>query len=178
MVEYPVICILGERGAGKTLSAVTLMNAYIQEEKRKIFTNIDTDLKHEPLDFDELGSLPEHLDNAVLFIDEMHVGADAYDFFTSRSRHLKTFITQLRKRHITMYWITQRWKFNNINLRRMTNYIFQCNPMMNVQGDFNGKVRIQIFDRSESMNEYIKTIVIDGKPFYDHYDTDQIIYNE
>jgi energy-coupling factor transporter ATP-binding protein EcfA2 len=174
MVDYPVVCILGRRGSGKTLTMTMLADLY-HSNKVMIFSNYDLKIPYQPITFKELASFPDYLHDCVLFIDETHIGADSYNFWEKQVKDITKFVTQIRKRQITMYYSTQVWKMVAKRLRDQTDYIWQCSK---VEWDDN-LFRVEMFDKwLVPPDNYLDTKIFDGRPYYDLYDTKQIIQNE
>lgn len=167
--EYPIVCILGRRGAGKSLFGVKLADDY-HKAGITIFSNYHITIPHHPIDFNELASFPDYLHDCVILMDEMHIGSDAYDFWKQRVKNITDFITQIRKRRITLYYMTQVWKQVAKRLRDQTDYIFQCSNLMN------DRYIVEIFDRYQSPpDDYITSIIYDGSKYYKMFDTNQLI---
>ena len=167
-MQYPITAILGDRGAGKTCFMTALAAAYHKEGK-KIFTNYHLfDIPYQKITLKEMVELPEWLNNSVVLIDEIHVWADAYDFMGKPARALATFATQLRKRKVNWYYTTQVFTQAPLRVRRQTNYFM---VMQNTKGK--GIFKCQVIDRFN--NDIINEFNFDGKPFYDKYDTDEVI---
>lgn len=167
--ESPVIGIVAKRGSGKTLLMTGLAEAYHQGGI-KVFANYG--LKVTPfkyVDFDTLASFPEWLHDGAIFMDEIHIGADSYDFFASRVRNITAFVTQLRKRNLTFYFTTQDFAMVTKRLRLQTNYIYQLEKT-----PIHGVIQVDVFDY-DAQGKYIKTIIFDGRPFFAYYDTNEII---
>ena len=169
-MEYPISCVLGARGSGKTLFMTSLAYAYHKEGK-KIYANyhlIDIPYKH--ITFEELAALPAELNDAIVLLDEIQIGADAYEVFKKSNKMITVFATQLRKRKITLYYSTQVFTMVTKRLRQQTNYIIQCDPIQA------GITKISIFDRDKPfMDQYIKTFNFDGRPYFNKYDTNEVI---
>lgn len=171
--EYPIVCILGRRGQGKSLLGVKLADDY-DKAGITIYTNINMSIPHFTIDFTELASFPEYLHDCVIIIDEVHVGTDAYDFFKSRVRNITDFVTQIRKRRITMYYMTQVWKQPAKRLRNQTDYIFECNKL-----EYVNKFRVDMFDRFQiEPDDYLGSFIYDGSKYYNMFDTNQLIMLE
>jgi len=167
--EYPIVCILGRRGSGKSLFGVKLADDY-HKSGITIFSNYNMTIPHHDIDFNELASFPEYLHDCVIFMDEMHIGSDAYDFWKQRVKNITDFITQIRKRRITLYYMTQVWKQVAKRLRDQTDYIFQCS---NLQSN---RFIVEIFDRYQvPPDDYITSIIYDGSKYYNMFDTNQLI---
>jgi len=170
MIEYPIICILGRRGSGKSLFGVRLAAQY-HNNGITIFSNYSMTIPHYDIDFTELATFPDYLHDCVIFMDEMHVGSDAYDFWKTRVKNITDFITQIRKRRITLYYMTQVKKQVAKRLRDQTDYIFQCEKL-----ELPDIFRVDIFDAYQiAPDDYIRTIIYNGKPYYNMFDTNQLI---
>ena len=170
-MQYPITCILGQRGAGKTLFMTYMAHQYHKEGKR-IFSNFT--LKEIPftyITFEELAKLPDELTNAVVFLDEIQVGADAYEVFKRSNKMITIFATQLRKRQITLYYSTQVFSMVTKRMRLQTNYIieFETNKIP-------GIVKGRIFEYNvSSFQQYIKTLELDLRNYFNAYDTNEVI---
>jgi len=169
--EYPRIALIGDTGGGKTVSLTALGKMYAQLEGLKIFANytlIDTEYEH--IEFNDLVEFPEYLHDAVILIDEAHIGTDAYAFFSKRVKEITKFATQTRKRRLIFIYATQVFTQTAKRLRDLTTYIIYC--------DITGTpdyFKLKIHDRSMDNMGYIKTLYLYGKPFYKYYDTNEII---
>lgn len=170
-MKYPITCVLGQRGSGKTLFMTYLAHQYHKEGK-KIYSNFTLkDIPYHAITFEKLASLPDELTDAVVFLDEIQIGADAYEVFKRSNKMITVFATQLRKRHITLYYSTQVFKMVTKRLRLQTNYIitFDSNT---IPGFVNG----QIYQyNTETYQDYIKSIKMDLRGYFNSYDTDEVI---
>jgi len=171
-MKQPIICILGDRGDGKTLVMTALGYLYNKADKMKIYANYHLiGIPYSYTTFDELASFPEDMKNAIVLMDEAHIGADAYEVFKTSVKNITTFTTQLRKRNITLLWSTQRFNQVAKRLRQLTNYILEVSKT-NIEGVINCRV----FDRAQpEYDQFINEFIIDGRQFYKMYDTNEII---
>ena len=166
-----VVMLIGDRGTGKTLFAVSLAK-YYSDNDIKVFTNIK--LKGIPyisVTFTDIASFPDWLHDGVIILDEMQVGADSYTFFKSNTKGITDFITQIRKLNLSFIYITQNFTTIAKRLRMQTNYSYQFTKIDS------GIAQIDIFD---NMGYYalINTIIFNGREFYGYYDTKQIITDD
>jgi GTPase SAR1 family protein len=174
-MKYPITAVLGQRGSGKTLFMTYLAHQYYAEGK-KIFSNFQLKkIPYTPITFSELAKLPEWLYDGVVFLDEIHIGADSYEVFKKSNKMITTFATQLRKRRITLFYSTQVFKMATKRLRDQTNFLLTC--------DHNqppGFVKIEVYEYiAYSAHNYIKTISLNLTSFFNAYDTDEVItYSE
>jgi hypothetical protein len=171
-MKFPITCILGTRGSGKTLFMTGLAHRYFSKDKCKIYANYHlTKIPYQYITFAELATLPDDLYDAVVFLDEIQVGADSYEIFKKSNKSITTFATQLRKRRITLYYSTQVFTMATKRLRQQTNFIIECHPT-----SMNGVVDVLIFDRAlPFQQQLIKQFEFDGRPFFGAYDTDEVI---
>lgn len=172
-MEYPIVAIVARRGYGKTLLMRKLAQMYY-DAKVPIFANFSMDIPHYEIDFNEIATFPPYLHDCVLLIDEAHVGTDAYNFWSKIVKDITDFITQTRKLRITLYYSTQVFTQVAKRLRDQTDYVFECE----LARYYNGLVkpdyfRVNIYDKFT--DEYIKTFEYHGKPFYNRYDTNELI---
>jgi len=172
--NYPIVAIIGDRGAGKTLTMRALAENY-KKEGLNIYANFTmSDIDYTRIEFDDIVDFPEYLENGVIFLDEGHIGMDAYNFFSRKVKDSTKFMTQTRKRKLTIYFSTQIFSQVARRLRLLTNYIMECR-----ETDTAGLIYISIFDRMKVVHNdgFIRELYLDGRPFFDKYDTDEIIAN-
>ena len=170
-MEYPIICILGKRGSGKTTLATDLAIDYANEGIKVVANYHLFGIKYTYMSFDEIINGLEDLYDCVLMLDEAHVGADAYQFFRKNTKALTDFVTQIRKRHITMYLTTQVFTSLAKRLREQVNYIIECYPTSS-----KGWFRYKCFSYETRYEvEYLWDIVVDMTHTHKHFNTDEII---
>lgn len=168
MIFDKVVCIIGDRGTGKTLFAVSLASTYA-DQGVKVFTNITLKgIKYIPLEFKDVAKFPEWLHDGVIILDEMHVGADSYNFLRGDVQGITTFITQIRKRNLSFLYITQNFTTIAKRLRLQTNHSYQFTKIED------GIAKIDIYDNM-NFYQHLNTIIFNGRSFYANYDTKQII---
>lgn len=168
-MEYPIIGIVGRRGFGKTAFMTAIgYDSYL--EGYKVFSNYKLKFPHEYISLEELADLPLRLHDCVVMMDEFHMGADAYDFFTKRARSITKFVTQLRKRRVTFLYTTQYIDQIAKRLRIQTDYIFMMRP--------EGKGRFTAYVRDPHLpydEQIVNAITRDLTPVFPLYDTNEII---
>ena len=168
-IDPPIICILGDRGSGKTLFMTGLSYLYEKVDNIKIFANYHLkEIPYEYIKFEDIADLPERLRDSVVLLDEVHIGADAYEVFRKRVKGLTKFSTQLRKLNCTLIISTQRFSTVAKRLRNMTNYIIETEKTQQ-----KGVVHCSVFEKAT--DEFIKEFIYDGRQFYEMYDTNEII---
>ena len=169
--EYPITCILGDRGWGKTVTMTMLAKKY-HDEGLTIFSNYKLiGIPYQHIEFNDIVDFPEYLHDGIILLDEVHIGTDAYAFFTSRVKKITEFATQTRKLRLLMFYSTQVFTQPAKRLRDLTNYIIYCEP-----DEIKNWFILNIYDRSKvSEDGYVKSIKYNAKPYYSMYDTNEII---
>lgn len=120
----------------------------------------------------EMAELPEELTNAVVLMDELHVGADSYDFMKSSSKAFYMFATQLRKRKVNWYYTTQIFTQVAKRIRMQTDYLI---TMENTKKEHLFKVNIYDRRKVENVNDPINHFTFDGTDYFEEYNTDEVI---
>ena len=120
----------------------------------------------------EMAELPDELMNAVVLMDELHVGADSYDFMKSSSKAFYTFATQLRKRKVSWYYTTQIFTQVAKRIRMQTDYLI---TMENTKKEHLFKAHIYDRRKVENINDPINQFTFDGSDYFSEYDTDEVI---
>jgi hypothetical protein len=171
MQPYPITALIGRRGSGKTLFMTKLAEEYASDGFT-IYANYHlTKTPYRPLSFKQLAELPDYLYDAVVLLDEIQIGADSYEIFKPSTKQITKFATQLRKRRITLFYATQDFKMAAKRLRGQTDYIIKFE-----RTSIDGVANLQVFDMGlPILDQCIKTFIFDGRPYFDHYDTDEII---
>lgn len=168
MTEYPIIGIVGDRGGGKTLTAVNIVDEY-QKAGLKVFSNFELiGIPYEHIEFNDIVDFPEYLHDGVIIIDEAHIGTDAYDFFSKRVREITKFATQIRKRRLIFLYTTQVFTQVAKRLRQQTDYIMYCNEL-----HVKGLIRVELY--SNRTQEYINGKTVDLSAYFGKYDTNELI---
>ena len=169
MQEYPIIGFVADKGAGKTLTMTMLAKQY-ELAGMTIFANFNLyGIEYEHIEFSDIVDFPEYLHDGVIFIDEAHIGTDAYAFFSKRVKEITKFATQTRKRRLIFIYSTQVFTQVALRLRNLTNYIIYCQETTT-----KGIILLDIHDRNPD-DSFIQSKIFDGRPYFDMYDTNEII---
>lgn len=120
----------------------------------------------------EMAELPDELTNAVVLMDELHVGADSYDFMKSSSKAFYMFATQLRKRKVNWYYTTQIFTQVAKRIRMQTDYLI---TMENTRKEHLFNVHVYDRRKVENINDPINQFKFDGSDYFSEYDTDEVI---
>lgn len=171
-MEFPIICILGNRGAGKTLLMTALAKDSFITEKKNIFANYTLKGFHyRSIKVSELGKFPDWLTDGIILIDEMQVGGDAYNFLHKNVKGMTDFITQIRKRRLTFIYTTQRFRTVTKRLRDQTDFIYECE-----EGLTKGDVILEIHDLHKPDDlSFVSKHELSLQAYFKNYDTNEII---
>lgn len=171
-MDFPRIAIIGDTGGGKTLTATVLAHMY-KAAGMNVYANYSLfDIDYTHIAFKDILDFPEYLHDGIIILDEAHIGLDAYDFFKKDVRTITKFITQIRKRRLIFVYTTQSFDTVAVRLRNLTNYLWYCQ-----ETDTAGVIYIQIHDRDPD-DSFIRDKILDGRSYFDKYDTNEIIENE
>lgn len=172
-VGNKIVAILGRRGAGKTLLGVHYCKAY-QLMGRVIYSNIWLDFPHEKLYLKDIEELPDKLNNSIVFIDEIQMWADAYNFLSKGSRAIATIATQLRKRNITFIFTTQFLKQSVVRLRDQVDYTLLLSKYK-----VDGVANVEVLDATAPAGEdFIGEFIFDGRRYFNMYNTNEVVLPE
>lgn len=168
MTEFPIIAVIGDRGSGKTLTTVNIADEY-QKAGIKVFSNFTlVGIPYKHIKFSDIVEFPEYLHDAVILLDEAHIGIDAYDFFKGTVRGITEFSTQIRKRRLVIIYTTQVFTTVAKRLRQQTDYLLYCNEL-NVKG----LIHTQMWDNKTK--EFLHEKVSDLRRYFESYDTNELI---
>lgn len=176
------IGIIGDRGSGKT----NLMTKYLYDfslEGYDIVANYPVKFKARYMPFSEIRKMPEEIEDTIIGMDELGIGADSYDFFSKDVKMITDLIAQIRKLHCRVYYTVQRFNMIARRLRLQTDgFIFMedLDRMNMILPDgkvarthrevCKGMFRAQFVD---SEMRPTRSVIFDGKPYWSKYNTDQ-----
>jgi hypothetical protein len=167
-----LIAITGPIGGGKTCFQTRCL--YREKMKRpnaRIVTNYKlNNIKHEYIDAKELFEMKEQLKNTILGIDEMHIFMDCRDSLKFTNKMMTHFILQTRHLGVHMYFTTQDISQVDIRLRRMLDLLAYCTKSV-----YQDWFKIKLIDYRDVLNIQTNEFMFNGRPYYDLYDTTEII---
>jgi len=171
-----IYAILGDRGDGKSAFATaTAFNEYMNNGA-KIVCNYKLNFPPSPTggkviekSLYEITKLPDDINDAILILDEFHLIAPSRKIFGKSNERYIILVTQLRKRNITLFWLSQRWMLVDKGIRDQTDFYIM---MSNISDDF---FIAEICDRWTDAP--LNTIEFDAKEFFKgkYYDTTEVI---
>ena len=165
-----LIGICGSLGSGKTLYMTRcLYKEYFKNTEREIATNYKLKgIPHRYIYASELFDMKKSLSNMILGIDEMHIFLDCRA--STKNKEMTHFILQTRHLGMNLYFTTQDISQVDIRLRRMLDILVYCTKTY-----IDGYFKIKIIDYRDTMDIRSNTFIFDGRPYYDLYDTTEII---
>ena len=170
-MQFPITCVLGERGSGKTLFMTYLAYHYAKQGKKIVANYHLFGIPYTYMKVREIAEMKLTIKDSIVFIDEGQEGADSYSFLRKSTQKLTKFATQIRKLKITMYYSTQVFGQIAKRLRDQTNYIIQMQEM-----GIQGISRASVFNyRQGYEDDLIRKFVFDGREYFKFYDTEEII---
>ena len=170
-MQYPITCVLGERGSGKTLFMTYLAYHYAKQGKKIVCNYHLFGIPYTYMKVKEIAELKLEIKDSIVFIDEGQEGADSYSFLRKATQKLTKFATQIRKLKIVMYYSTQVFGQIAKRLRDQTNFIIQMSETTQP-----GVSQASIFNyRQAYADDLIKKFLFDGREYFKFYDTEEII---
>jgi hypothetical protein len=152
---------------------MTFLATQYHKEGRKIYSNYHLkNIPYKSMTLKEMSELPDELTNAVVLMDELHVGADSYDFMKSSSKAFYMFATQLRKRKVNWYYTTQIFTQVAKRIRMQTDYLI---TLENTKKETLFKATVYDRRKEYDLNEPIQQFLFDGSEYFKEYDTDEVI---
>jgi len=170
-----VVGIKGLKGSGKTLLLTILLLMEYMKGK-KVFTNYKVFFPHEIIDVKKMVELDEDLENCVIGISEMHLICDARRHGKEQNILMSYFVLQSRHRGVNLYYDTQFERQIDIRIVENTDINIVCENL-HIDTDNDGLAdlfRIIIQDK-RMMPVKVKQKVFYGKPFWQMYDTNDIV---
>jgi len=164
--------ICGPIGSGKTL----FMTRCIYKEKlRRPEVNIATNYRLVGIDFKfinaaDLFDIKQQLKDTILGIDEFHIFLDSRAFMKPSNQQLTHFILQTRHLGVNLYFTTQDISQVDLRLRRQLDFLAYCTGT-----PYENYFKVKIVDYRDVLNVRQNDFIYDGAPYYDLYDTTEII---
>ena len=167
-----IIGLFGDRGAGKSL----LLTIFLRDAYNKGYPVVSNyklffpDREKNPIrymSFAQMCDMPYDLEGAIIGCDEFQAGADSRETMSNRNRKLTKLCTQLRKRHCSLYYTTQRFDLIDKRARSQTDG-FICVQPNSEPGFFEAVFMVDDETVVNRRRFY-------GVPAYEWYDTDEII---
>ena len=186
-MQVNLIGIAGPFGSGKTLYATSLGINFLRNNPTKfLFTNYplknlgELEDRWEQYKFEDISKdiLPENYKNGLMIIDEIQVGADAYDFLKDDVRNKMDFVNQIRKNDLELIVVAPNFDFFISRLRKLLTHFVILNPMVE-EGIINARwfERILVSSTFE-VRQFENPVIKDLSDYFKYYDTKYIVKKE
>ncbi len=181
--------IIGSRGSGKTALMTAILKDYA-DQGIPVLANYKLNFDSVTMSFEKIREIlrtnPSDLSDIAIGLDELGRGADSYEFMGKSAEEITLLIQQIRKLHSKVVYTVQR--FNNIakRLRDQTDGFILMKDLdaenfvtpdgsrvINHRLVCNGFFEAKFFNENF---EYLRTRILDGSPYYEFYNTDEIIW--
>lgn len=166
-----LIGIVGDLGAGKTLTMTKLLREDFVKKQCDIYANYHLEFKHKKLDSAFMKNFKTlNLHNCSIGIDEIHIFIDSRSSMKASSKIISYFLLQTRKRNVDLYYTTQFLNQVDKRLRNISDIIIQCNRLKRrMSKDF------MIVNTFNLRNGRKIRKVFDPEQYYSMYNTNEII---
>lgn len=173
-MQNVVIGIFGYKGSGKTLMMIILLYLEKMAGKRILVNMKNLRFETEIIKPKELIELSEKLQGCTIGIDELHTLADSRKSHGKQNINIANFFLQSRHRGVNVIYTDQYQNQAEKRIRENTDIkIIAKNLYTDTDGDgINDLFEYVIID---VRTEAVKTIRINGKPFFDYYADWEII---
>lgn len=174
-----LIGIQGGLGTGKTV----LLTKYLITDYYKdyeIYVNYKLyDIKYNDLHVEEmLENEQQHvtLKNATIGIDELTVFADCRLSASKMNRWIGYLVLQSRKRSVDLYYTTQNFSMIDKRILNHTHIQVIAQSLYDREGNVIPHFKkYSVIDARDISSMKINRFILDIRPYYDFYDTDEII---
>ena len=175
-----LIGIEGGLGSGKSAIMVKYLNVDKHKYNKHIMCNIGLEgMEYEPIDVYKLLEYEEgntSLYDITLGIDELTVFADCRTSMSKRNRVLSYLVLQSRKRNVDVYYTTQDLQMIDFRIVDHTPITVHAEKLFNKKNEEIDHYRkYTIIDRTNPKRPKLTTFIMDLRPLYDLYDTDEIV---
>jgi hypothetical protein len=118
----------------------------------------------------DLFEIKNTLKDMILGIDEFHIFMDSRAFMKPSNQQLTHFILQTRHLGVNLYFTTQDISQVDIRLRKQIDFLAYCSGT-HIEGVF----KVKMVDYRDVLNVRSNDFIYNGRPYYDMYDTTEII---
>lgn len=118
----------------------------------------------------DLFDIKQQLKDTILGIDEFHIFLDSRAFMKPSNQQLTHFILQTRHLGVNLYFTTQDISQVDLRLRRQLDFLAYCTST-----PYENYFKVKVVDYRDVLNIHSNDFIYDGSPYYDLYDTTEII---
>jgi hypothetical protein len=172
--------ISGGLGSGKTCLGVRYCVIGYQNN-RKVISNVHlNNIPYMKLDLVDLYVNHPDMKDMFIFGDELYTFMDCRMSGSKRNRLESYFIAQTRKKNCDLYFTTQYTSFIDLRLAHFVDVWVEMKNIWFLDGNVKQKHPYKFIakyhDYRNPSDVKVKTLLFDGRGFFDHYSTDQVIY--
>lgn len=173
-----LIGLEGGLGSGKTIMLVRYLKRD-SEKGHKILTNFGTkNFKTGSLDVQELLVYSKEgieLNNITIGLDELTVFVDCRVSMSKANRIFSYFVLQSRKRNVNIYYTTQDMRMIDKRIVNHTPIVIYCEKLYRNNVEVDGYRKYKIYDFRNPRQPVVSRFIMNIKPYYDYYDTNEVI---
>ena len=166
-----IVGIEGGLGSGKTL----IMSRYLHKDRvkyhRDVFANYNLHFDHKKLNIKDMLDKKVSLMDVSVGIDELTLFADCRSSMGEMNKLMSYFILQTRKRNVCLYFTTQDFSMVDKRIMHHTFVRIFCSK---VKGDDNFR-SFEIIDIRDSLFSPPQVFIMDIRPYFELFDTNEII---
>lgn len=175
--------VVGRQGSGKT---VFIVNKAWEAHKRgmTIYSNVHLNFPYVPLNYEDIINCKLH--HGMVIIDEVHRLLPARASIQKRNRLIcDGFLSMVRKKKLEVYGSTQTLRKVDVRFREEQDFIYICSKWCYLDGqwgeaihNYNLPLDVPIMVKLKVIEGFSLqeiTISFIGNPYFDMYDSEQII---
>lgn len=169
--DESMICgIFGDRGAGKTLTAVGFARQYAMQGW-PVYTNLRLSFESTMLDFADFLLNPRSYENCVILFDELHNYASARTSMSAMNKLLSRFILQVRHLNDVLIYTSMRSRLVDWVWTDQTDLLCYCR-WIGAKGFPSPADAVSLTVLDQTKDPSITTVwQYRASQFYDMYDT-------
>lgn len=169
-----IVGIEGGLGSGKTLMMSRYLSKDFHRLHRVVYANYWLNFDYKKLNIRDMLDKKQSLLNVSVGIDELTVFADCRNSMSELNKLISYFILQTRKRNVCLYYTTQDFGMVDKRIIQHTHVRIFCSKVKGKPDDYPLR-RFEIVDIRDSFNNPPQVFYMDIRPYYDIYNTDEII---
>ena len=166
--------IEGGLGSGKTLMMARYLALDFMRHHRRVYSNFWLDFDYTKLDVRDMLKKKENLKDVSVGIDELTVFADCRSSMSELNKLISYFVLQTRKRNVCLYYTTQDFGMVDKRIIQHTLVRVFCSKVKGKPDDYPMR-RYEILDIRDSFTNPPQVFYMDIRPYFNLYNTDEII---
>ena len=176
---------MGRQGSGKTIF-LTKKAIELYKKGIKIYANFHlNNIPYEKINYNDIVECK--YSNCAVLIDEIHLLLPSREWYRPHCKKIcDSFLSQVRKQEVELYGTTQLLRKVDVRLREEADFYYECTRYILKDGehmpvgfaDFKIPKTVPTFISVEIYDLYsgqVANFDFHANPYYEHYDTRQII---